>query len=137
MTQRINLQYSIKLDELESEVSRLIAKVQSNASNTSGVLSALHESGVSCLTLSTLERIDQFRQNLADMDHALNDVHNIIKGYLNYKSSEQQPTNEVYPAVSEEHLDSLQQKINNFKESLNENPDQQPVNGNESTTHTA
>ena len=50
MTQRINLQYSIKLDELESEVSRLIAKVQSNASNTSGVLSALHESGVSCLT---------------------------------------------------------------------------------------
>ena len=84
-----------------------------------------------------MERIDQFRQNLADMDHTLNDVHSIIKGYLNYKSSEQQPNNDVYPAVSEEHLDNLQQKINNFKESLNENPDQQPVNGNESTSHTA
>ena len=136
MTQRINLQYSIKLHELEDEVTRLIAKVQTNAANTSDTLSGLHESGISCLTLSTLERIEQFRQNLADMDHTLHDVQNIIKGYLNYKSSEQQEANEIYPTVSEEHLSNLQEKINNFKESLDENPDQQPANGDKGAPHT-
>tara|TARA_Y100000034_G_scaffold34563_1_gene42400 strand:- start:920 stop:1297 length:378 start_codon:yes stop_codon:yes gene_type:complete len=87
MGQRINIQYSVDIDELATEVGRLI---ESAHLLHTGVWTP--DDRLGGLTNETLERIDEIRLELADIDHRLNDVANIISGYLYYKVNEgQQP----------------------------------------------
>jgi|TARA_Y100000296_G_scaffold13351_1_gene15530 hypothetical protein len=112
MGQRINIQYSVDIDNLDDEVGRLIeesharySSLQDAYKNTSGAV----------LSNETLERIDRIRVELAAVDHRLNDVVNIISGYLHYRAQEnyaqQLPAQDNSSATNEE----LEEKLNKFK----------------------
>tara|TARA_R100000234_G_C4979033_1_gene169868 strand:+ start:251 stop:580 length:330 start_codon:yes stop_codon:yes gene_type:complete len=81
MSQRISIQYSISLDELEEEVQRLLEKSFNKISNLSDVKIS------SRLSLGAIEDIDEVRQELASIDATLQDVIAIITGYVSYKTT--------------------------------------------------
>lgn len=85
--ERVNIQYSIDLQELPAEVRRLIARA--GEINEKGVKSALKELSAveesAALSLNTLSFIDTTRKKLAAMDYALNDVADIINGFLHFQ----------------------------------------------------
>lgn len=88
--QKVSLQYSIDLDDLPKEVIRLIGKANDILVNKSdGSLNELlliNDDEV--LSLKTIQQIEALRQKFSDVDHVLNDVVNIINGYITYKIQE-------------------------------------------------
>jgi len=82
MGERVTLTYTVDIDELEEEVSRLY----------SSAISALdkHNKGSKkaekMLTLSTYEAIDALRRELSIADVKLQDVNSIINSYLSYQA---------------------------------------------------
>ena len=82
MGQRISIQYTIDIDDLEVEVDRLLKSVGQKLKNLSGC----HLD--SDLSLKTVEKIDEIRVALASVDSTLQDVSAIVNGYVSYKASE-------------------------------------------------
>jgi len=114
MGQRVNIQYSVELDNLEREVSRLfnnaIAELR-NMKTPQYVSSILGHEG--------LTRIDSLRQSLAKIDIMLGDVQNIVEGYVRFSAGPQ-------PVEEEISIEDLSGKIATFKEMVNENSNQEP-----------
>jgi hypothetical protein len=86
MGQRINIQYSVDMDDLVDEVGRLLQEAHTQYH---GVWAG--EDTWAGLTNETIEKVDHIRQELTAVDHRLNDVVNIISGYLYYKAQEMNP----------------------------------------------
>ena len=82
MGQRINIQYSVEIDDLHKEVQRLMG----NASEAIKSLSCDVPSGEDVLSLEAIESIDLLRQELAKIDHTLNDVMTIVSAYVAYSA---------------------------------------------------
>jgi len=81
MSQRVNIQYSIEVDNLQETVDYLYDKVIKRVDR-------LNQSMVetsSFLDIALIEEIDQFRLELAQIDTQLSDIDNIVKGYLKFK----------------------------------------------------
>ena len=119
MSQRVNIQYSVKIEDLEEEVQRLADKAFSLIrdcadSNTSRAITTL--------SVDSHSQIDQLRLNLSDVDAILADV--IISSFLSYKSQEMMQSVPRAPnpleaaAGSAPELSELQEKISNFKNKL-------------------
>ena len=85
--QRINIQYSIDLEELPTEVKRLYEQAASKLGE--GALPELREENL--LSSSTIKIIDQVRQNLAQSDIVLKDIQSIVSSYVEYELSLSQP----------------------------------------------
>lgn len=85
--ERVNIQYSIDLEELPTEASRLISRASLIAKED--LASCFQELGKTkdsdVLSLSTLSCIDVARKKLAAIDYALNDVSDIINGFLHFQ----------------------------------------------------
>tara|TARA_R100000234_G_C4918400_1_gene143031 strand:+ start:219 stop:590 length:372 start_codon:yes stop_codon:yes gene_type:complete len=119
MGQRVNIQYSVELEDLEKEVSRLY-------SNAISLLIALPDGSIN-LDIEGLDKVESFRHKLAKVDIMLGDVQNIIEGYVRFKT--QPPPERETPFQSndlEVDPEALQDKISKFKELLNENTNQEP-----------
>ncbi len=120
MGERVNIQYSIDLEKLPDEVTRLLE----------GAYESLHHIQQECvidsapISLETAARIDTIRMELADIDYMLSDVTNIINGYMAYRS---QPSNEEETskmvATPEVERQLLQEQIEQFKTQLNQMED--------------
>ncbi len=137
MSQRINLQFSIEVDELEGETSRLIGKASDSLARLSATANDLAKRDADALTLSNLDAIGELRQKMATIDHQLSDVSNIIKGYLSYRTTDP-PAEETAPQefTSEEDIpeevyedakivSDIQNRIQEFKQNqLNYNMNQ-------------
>ena len=82
MGQRVNIQYSIDIAELEAEAQRLIKRSESRLNKL--LSNFLGDSPA--LSLETAEAIDSFRIELSEIDYGLNDINKIITGYLSYRS---------------------------------------------------
>ena len=82
MGQRVNIQYSVDIGELDAEVQRLVERSRSRLS----ALVASFPSSTGVLSLETAEAIDSFRAELAEIDYCLDDVNKIITGYVSYRS---------------------------------------------------
>jgi len=106
MSQRVNIQYSVELSELQGEVERLLQKASSNL-EIAEIEKTLKNPTL--LSLKTIEDLDEVRRAMAKADFILNDVTNIVTGYLNYRTA---------PVAPQEDLENLQQKLDNFKESF-------------------
>ena len=93
MEQRVNIQYSIDMEELPEEVDRLLQKANSALKDVCVAdlkeLSSIDEK--SLLSIRSLEIIEQTRKKLAAIDHVLNDVTSIVDGFIKYKTSPPQP----------------------------------------------
>tara|TARA_B100000575_G_scaffold243376_1_gene207100 strand:- start:87 stop:497 length:411 start_codon:yes stop_codon:yes gene_type:complete len=89
MKRRVNIQYSIDIDDLNAEVKRLTNTVESKLTS----LSRESKFGVeqSILNLSTLEMIEKTRMELANIDFILNDITKIVNAYISFKTQESAP----------------------------------------------
>ena len=82
MGQRINIQYSIDIDDLEKEVNRLL----SLANATFKTLPDDCISETDMLSIDIVKDIDSLRQKLATVDFTLRDVSNIVSAYVAYEA---------------------------------------------------
>jgi hypothetical protein len=82
-SQRINIQYSINMDELPAEVTRVYKKSLAQVRNIE--LPEIAESEI--LNSSVIKLIDEARQNLANADIMLGDVQSIVNAYVEYELS--------------------------------------------------
>lgn len=96
--ERVNLQYTIEMDELGSEVSRLLSAAKNQLD---GVAIPVPSNDDDALALNTLESVDEIRQRLAKLDYCLRDINNIIGAYINYRTAiSQQEQNSEIPSES-------------------------------------
>ena len=109
MGQRVNIQYSIELDDLEEEVNRLYSSAITQ-------LASLPHASIN-LGTEGLDKVDSFRQKLAKVDIMLADIQNIIEGYVRFKT-QPPPEREIpFQQTSDElEVEQLEEQIRDFKE---------------------
>jgi hypothetical protein len=81
MSERINLQYTIEIEELSPEVQRLLHGAYDTLKEAVTPLPA------DPLSLATLEHVDELRQQLMKADYMLRDISSIVAAYLSYKTA--------------------------------------------------
>ncbi len=101
MGQRVNIQYSVEMEDLKDEVARLLEGVHTTLHHADAFLADGVLVQKEMLSLKTLEEIDQIRIQLAKADFTLGDVVNIIRGYISYQT-QGAPTETVAPPNEEE-----------------------------------
>ena len=121
MGQRVNIQYSVELSDLDREVNRLFDLV---IEDLEAIAKGWGQGNNVVLDLSGIQMIDEVRQTLARADVALGDIQKIVQGYVQFKSAPPQQE-EVPDLPSEAEELELQQKIARFKEMLSEVPNQE------------
>ena len=130
MTQRVNLQYSIDIEQLPTEARRLLLSAHNSLKQSVSIISAENESGNNILTVEGLKTIDEIRTAMMNADYILADIQNIIKGYLNYISSETSEETEQQEQMlnsdyfqNSELMNDLQQKLEQFQTNFENNND--------------
>ncbi len=115
-SQRVNIQYSIDIEQLPQEVRRLAENIAAKLATVGKT--KLTKSNKDTITLERVNQIVELRLLLAEIDHNLMDVENIMNGYIRFQSTpaaeqarpeeeeDQRPTQEIYP--DEELLDNLE-----------------------------
>lgn len=124
--QRVNIHYSVGMEELPKEMRLFLEKVKLKIDRSSEeveqILNSYMEGEI--MTMACMEDLERIRVHLTDTDYLLNDVTNIISGFLNYKLQEKQSPEETAmdpkssapgPLISAE---ELEEKISEFKETL-------------------
>jgi hypothetical protein len=116
MPQRVNIQYSIDVEDLPTEVERLLQTAYGNLAS----LEELCVHDPPALSLGTVERIDHIRQRLADIDYLLNDVSTIVNGYIAYKAQEGLPPHSEPETLTTEAAqeEALKEQIVQFKQQM-------------------
>ena len=115
MGQRVNIQYSVELGELQAEVDRLFGRAIKELDQLASV------GGTPKLKLGTdgLEKLDALRRKLARIDIMLGDVQNIVEGYVRFRTQPEEPRVPDSPSEVEElEVEQLEDKISKFKEAL-------------------
>ena len=89
MEQRVNIQYSIDIGDLPAEVARLMQKsvdtLADISENEAKELSSFDEKNL--LSIHSLEVVEETRRKLAAVDYILNDITNIVDGFIKYKTT--------------------------------------------------
>jgi len=119
MRQRVNIQYSVDITELDAEVQRLIERSEKRLN----ALLSNFSLESPALSLDTAETIDSFRLELSEIDYCLNDINKIITGYLSYRSKTLavEVSQPVAPS-SEQQDDDLTANIEEQLRQLDANP---------------
>jgi len=89
MKRRVNIQYSIDIDDLNLEVKRLTNTVENKITALGRESKFGSEQGI--LDLSTLEMIEKTRMELANIDFILDDITKIVNAYISFKTQESKP----------------------------------------------
>jgi|TARA_Y100000310_G_scaffold318697_1_gene373067 hypothetical protein len=123
MSQIVNIQYSIDMQDLEGEVGRLLFRTINKLSIATKELENKSNGAKKRTLLSSelLENITNTRENLAAIDRSLQDVVDIISGYVSYKIDQASPEQDA----PEENLDTesaktFEQQLQNLQETLTE-----------------
>tara|TARA_Y100000034_G_C6532999_1_gene229713 strand:+ start:31 stop:411 length:381 start_codon:yes stop_codon:yes gene_type:complete len=124
MGQRVNVQYSVDLEELPVEVENLLSKAERKLAGCLKDLQALIKSYNHQLLMTTActQDMGAIREELANVDFVLNDAGNIINGFVSYQlqdKSEPLPPEEALKDNPYIDGEQIAQKIKEFKESLN------------------
>ncbi len=122
MKERVHIQYSVKLDELDVEVRRLLNKAHVTVES---VAEASCWDPSTLMSLTTLRDIATAREMLAETDYILSDVTNIINGFIEYQTREtfnvqqEQIERQVTPTPpANEGLNELQERLALFRQNL-------------------
>jgi hypothetical protein len=126
MSQRVNIQFSIDLEELPAEVERLVDKFGDELETTSELFSELAEDVIS---IAGLEDLNGLRLSLARADHILDDITKIAGGYIQMKTQpqeqEQQEADQLNPFTPNgDTLSGLEEKLRAFRTRM---ADEQPT----------
>ena len=123
MGQRVNISYSIDIEELPGEVTALINKAQAGIEELG---EANRDWEIDFLSLATVNKIAELRECMTKVDYILNDVTNIINGWIYYQT---QPPQDMHTDTTlETGMDGLEAKLEEFKKAFgqpgsNEVPD--------------
>ena len=118
MGQRVNIQYSVELEDLQEEANRLY-------SNAITQIASLPHASLN-LGTEALEKVDSFRQKLAKVDIMLADVQNIIEGYVRFKTQPPPEREPPFQQTSDElEVEQLEDQIAKFKEMFSAQSDQE------------
>ena len=100
--QRVSIQYSIAMTELPEEVSRLVKKVDTQISTCHNkILPSLTKmDSEERLDLKTCALLEEARETLAGAMCVLDDIDNIIQGYVRHQT---QPA-QTQPAIEPPHV---------------------------------
>jgi hypothetical protein len=109
MGQRVKIQYSVELSELQREVNRLYKTI---LDETNYLVRHKDKPEVK-LDTAGLDKIHNLRECLARMDIMLDDLQQIVEGYIRYK----------VPVRHQENPEDLADQITKFKELISENTD--------------
>jgi len=117
MGQRINIQYSIDIDDLGTEVERHLGDSYQCYLDLQEQCT-IDPADVT-LSYETLEKIDKIRIALIGIDHRLNDASNLISGYLQYRAQDEETpaADPVYEGISP--TDNLKNQLTQFSELMN------------------
>ena len=122
---RVNIQYSVKIEDLNNEVNRLLKDAYIRLNKLCETETSVSDKNI--LSLEAYNIIDDFRLGLSDIDATLSEVNAIISSYLDYKTRElmqtpQSPESSPSTAFNQADLmnsmPDLQQKLAKFKNSL-------------------
>ena len=115
MSQRINITYSIKIENLELEVKRLLTLALDKLEDEHSNNPPLEDRGT-LLDIETFKDIDDLRQGLTEVDASLGDINNLISSYLNYEA--QQLRSAPLSADGSPHveLNELESQLTQFKQ---------------------
>ena len=93
MSERVSINYSIKLQHLDSEVERLLNDILDDIDDMSSSCSLPAQ----VLSAASLSDVRAIKDSVADLHYRLTDIENIIKAYLKHISTqdEKQPTAEL------------------------------------------
>ena len=119
MGQRVNIQYSVEIEDLEAEVNRLFKAAMRNLD---------FKSPMGQLSLGTegMDQVDNLRRKLAKADIMLGDVQNIIQGYVRFKAQPEEPSVPDSPSeVQELEMEQLEDRLARFKEMLDAQSNQE------------
>ena len=125
---RINIQYSIELDELATEVSRLYKRAGALLNN----ISLIQYADSQILTSSLVNHIHETRLQLAQADAMLGDIQSMVGSYVEYEmsqTSDPTPAEERIPPVrAPSTLSDIDATLQQIKETVeNEKPPQRPA----------
>jgi len=154
--QRVNIQFTIDMDDLPTEVTRLICKSCENVQLARDNFQDL-EFEENPLSVQTLKKVDNIRLLLAKSDAILEDLTKIITGYLRLQvdtpnQSQQQmpeqpevqqvpngPSGDVSmmpnlsPFGQHSSLEDFQEKVKKFAENLESTKNEKPTESAEQT----
>lgn len=104
MGQRINIQYSVDLDDLGEEVARMLTTSYRGLGDLedSTVTPAVDE----VLSLQTLDEVERIRRQLMKIDSSLRDVTHIVSSYVAFQA-EMRKEDEPPPPAPPEVLDEI------------------------------
>ena len=122
MGQRVNIQYSVEIDELQDEVNRLFH----NAIMELDRIQPVGGAAVAKLGTDGLEKVDQIRKSLTKIDIMLGDVQNIIEGYVRFKTQPPPQREDPFEQTPEDlEIEELENRIEKFKEMFNAQSNQE------------
>lgn len=119
MGERVNIQFSVDIDELPVEVNRLFEKAISRIQD----LGAGWGNPRIELDLGGIGQVETMRDRLSQIDSILADMENIISGYVSYKTRPAAPATPPHPQAGD-----LEQALREFQrqtEVVNENTTQE------------
>jgi|ETNvirnome_2_300_1030623.scaffolds.fasta_scaffold01142_3 hypothetical protein len=126
MSQKVKIQYTVDLQDLHVEVRRLTIKALDTLKEKANDCSFDKASDV--LSPKMIDELDDVRKTLAEVDHALSEVMEIINSYLLFRN--QSSTQAPEELNSESNIDPnvLAQRLNSFKKMMaaQEAPDEDP-----------
>ena len=83
---RVNLQYSISISELPGEVDRLFDKAVKSIKEVDSKQISQIAKEKDKLSLKVASQLEEVRNSLTSAAHVLEDIENIINGYVSYKT---------------------------------------------------
>ena len=89
MSQRVNIQYSVEVDDLQETIDYLHNRVIKRIDRLNQSMSG----SSSFIDLGYIEEIDKVRLKLAQIDIELSDLDRIIKGYMSFKMNSDEVAN--------------------------------------------
>ena len=117
--QRVNIQYSISIDDLPGEINRLVCRLLETQQQLVSAAAALDTQDPAVLwSAQYVEQLVDWKSGLAQMQHSLTDVENLVKSYLRHLSTDPQEVVSDSPydiAEEQEKLDQLHSLIDRFQ----------------------
>ena len=107
MSQRINIQYSVTTEEIEAEINRLLNSALIELKSTQDIF----RDTTAVFSQQVLDDVAKIRQSLMYVDVRLDDVANIISGYLALKHAP--PSGLSEPSQK---MNDLKEQLANFKD---------------------
>jgi len=125
MSQRVNIHFSVDLEELPDEVERLVSKFGDQLVELSEMYSNM---STDVISVAGIEDIEKLRFSLANADHILADVSSIAGGYIRLKTQpeeeQEQPQAIENPFTpNSDTLNGLEEKLKAFSSRM---VDEQP-----------